>query len=126
MQNIVVAASQAGRALKRLLAGFALLSALQFATRPAQAQSVTEGGSDRKLITRVEPTYPETLKRLYIGGAVRIEVMVGASGNVESTELLGGNPVLGQSAMKAIKQWKYAPSKASAKLVVRMEFDPHE
>jgi protein TonB len=126
MQNIVVAASQAGRGQKGLLAALALLLTLLFAVRPASAQSATEGAIDRKLVTRVEPTYPETLKRLYIGGAVRIEVMVGANGNVESTELLGGNPVLGQSAMKAIKQWKYAPSKAPAKLVVRMEFDPHE
>ena len=92
----------------------------------AAAQSGAEGSSDRKVLTRVEPTYPETLKRLYIGGAVRVEVLVAANGTVEGTALIGGNPILGQSAMKAIKQWKYAPAKAQEKLVVRMEFDPHE
>ncbi len=81
--------------------------------------------SDRKIITRVEPDYPETLKRLYIGGVVRVEVVVGPSGKVESTQLLGGNPILGQSAMKAVKQWKYAPSAAKEKFVVQLEFDAH-
>src|SRR4051794_39370561 len=64
--------------------------------------------SDRKIITRVEPEYPETLKRLYIGGVVRVEVVVAANGKVDGTQLLGGNPILGQSAMKAVRQWKYA------------------
>jgi TonB family protein len=81
--------------------------------------------SDRKIITRVEPEYPETLKRLYIGGVVRVEVVVGPSGKVESTQLLGGNPILGQSAMKAVKQWKYATSAVKEKFVVQLEFDAH-
>src|ERR1043165_1485365 len=55
--------------------------------------------SDRKIITRVEPDYPETLKRLYIGGVVRIEVVVGPSGKIESTQPWGGNPISGQSTM---------------------------
>jgi len=56
---------------------------------------------------------------------VRIQVTVNASGRVESTELLGGSPILGQSAMKAVKQWKYAPAGGTEKLVVQLEFDPH-
>jgi TonB family protein len=80
---------------------------------------------ERKVVTRLEPEYPETLKRLYIGGVVRVEVIVNANGAVQTTELLGGNPILGQSAMKAIKQWKYAPAAGKEKLVVQLEFDPH-
>ena len=80
---------------------------------------------ERKIVTRVEAEYPETLKRLYIGGVVRVEVVVGPNGTVQTTELLGGNPILGQSAMKAIKQWKYASAAAKEKLVVQLEFDPH-
>lgn len=55
-----------------------------------------------------------------------MEVVVVADGNVDSTELLGGNPILGQAAMKAIKQWKFAPGKPEEKLTVKMVFDPHE
>jgi len=95
-------------------------------TSSIQAQQARlNDSSDRRIVNRVEPEYPETLKRLYIGGIVRIQVTVNASGRVESTELLGGSPILGQSAMKAVKQWKYAPSGGSDKLVVQLEFDPH-
>jgi TonB family protein len=82
--------------------------------------------SDRKLITRVEPDYPEALKKLYIGGVVRVEVTVSPNGAVKSTKLLGGSPILGQSTMKAVMQWKYAPAAADEKLTVKVEFDPHK
>jgi TonB family protein len=80
---------------------------------------------ERRIINRIEPEYPETLKRLFIGGIVRIQVTVNPNGKVESTELLGGSPILGQSAIKAVKQWKYASSASTDKLVVQLEFDPH-
>jgi TonB family protein len=80
---------------------------------------------DRTVITQIEPEYPDTLKRLYIGGTVRVEAIVAPNGTVESTQLIGGNPILGQTAMRAIKQWKYAPAKAKQTLIVKLEFDPH-
>lgn len=81
--------------------------------------------SDRKLITHVEPEYPEALKKLYIGGVVRVEVVIEPNGTVKSTKLLGGSPILGQSSMKAIQHWKYAPASAEQTLVVKVEFDPY-
>ena len=75
-----------------------------------QAQQARQlDNSERRIINRIEPEYPETLKRLFIGGIVRIQVTVNPNGKVESTELLGGSPILGQSAIKAVKQWKYRP-----------------
>jgi len=102
-----------------------LLGAIFFTAPRLVSQMTEEVESDRKVITRVEPDYPETLKRLYIGGIVRVETTVAPNGTVENAELLGGNPVLGQSAMKAIKQWKYAPTNAKEKLIVKLTFDPH-
>jgi TonB family protein len=89
------------------------------------AQTYETSGDDRKVISRVDPEYPDALKRLYIGGVVRVEVQVAPNGAVKSTKLLGGSPILGQSTMKAIKQWKYAPSATEATLTVKVEFDPH-
>lgn len=103
----------------------ALSLALLFTSVRSASQTTEEVESDRKVVTRVEPEYPETLKRLYIGGIVRVETTVAPNGTVEDAELLGGNPVLGQSAMKAIKQWKYAPTTGKEKLVVKLTFDPH-
>jgi len=85
-----------------------------------------EGASERKVITRVEPKYPPTLERLYIGGVVRLQVDIAANGTVESAQLIGGNPILGQAALAAVKQWKYTPAKTRTRTVERLEFDPHQ
>ena len=92
-----------------------------FSTARCSAQE-----SDRKVITRVEPEYPDALKKLYIGGVVRVEVDVTPNGVVKDVRLLGGNPILGQSTMKAVKMWRYAPAGAEEKLTVKLEFDPHK
>jgi TonB family protein len=98
----------------------AALATLFSTAKPLCSQSTDEMESHRRVIRRVEPEYPETLKRLYIGGVLRVETTVAANGAVENAELLGGNPVLGQSAMKAIKQWKYAPTNSKEKLIVKL------
>ena len=91
---------------------------------PLLSQS-EEGAAERKVITRVEPKYPPTLERMYIGGVVRLQVDIAANGTVESAQLLGGNPILGQAAMVAVKQWKYAPANHKTEQVECLEFDPH-
>jgi TonB family protein len=110
----------------RLLVLFSLLmTSMVLHSLPLPAQSRDESSSDRKVISRVEPEYPDALKRLYIGGVVRVEVQVAPNGVVKSTKLLGGSPILGQSTMKAVKQWKYAPAASEETLTVKLEFDPH-
>jgi len=112
------------RAMRAFLVAGTLALVMCGTVKPLASQAPANAG-ERKVVSRVEPEYPETLKRLYIGGMVRVEVTVGANGAVQTTELLGGNPILGQSAMKAIKQWKYTSATAKEKLVVQLEFDPH-
>jgi TonB family protein len=78
---------------------------------------------ERKLITRVEPDYPETLKLLKIGGTVRLRVSISAKGCVEKVELLGGNPILGESAAMAVKKWVYAAASSQTVAEVSLSFD---
>jgi len=114
---------------KKLAAPLAMLAFFALATciHPASAAAQTRqtDSSDRKIVMRVEPEYPETLKRLYIGGIVRIKVTVDPNGKVETVELLGGSPILGQSAMHAVKQWRYAQAPSKESVTVLLEFDPH-
>jgi TonB family protein len=98
---------------------------LQLSPMPAPAQDYGQHTKERKVIVRIAPDYPQTLKRLYIGGIVRVEILIAPNGLVEKTTLLGGNPVLGQSAMKAVKKWRYAPARSAETLTVTLEFDPH-
>ena len=104
---------------------FPLSFVMMFASANLAAQTHDQPVFERKLITRIEPDYPDTLKKLYIGGAVRVEVIVAPNGTVKSATLIGGNPILGQSAMKAMKQWKYAPAASEETFTVKLDFDPH-
>jgi TonB family protein len=80
--------------------------------------------AERKLVTRIEPEYPATLRQLQISGTVRLIVTVSPKGSVEGVKLLGGNPILAESATKAVKQWVYAAGRSQTKLEVSIPFDP--
>jgi TonB family protein len=88
---------------------------------------VPEGAplGSRTLSTRIEPEYPETLRQLHIGGVVRLQVTVSPQGRVESVILLGGNPILGESAIRAVQQWVYSAAPARSTLLVTLPFDVH-
>ena len=99
----------------------------QTSTEGLRTLTIVGAKSDvqRRLITRVEPEYPETLKRLNIGGTVRLSVTISAKGNVENVVLLGGNPILGESAISAMKQWVYVGSHSPTIAEVSIPFDSH-
>jgi len=82
-----------------------------------------ENDGARRLITRVEPVYPSALHSNHIGGTVRLKVTIASNGSVEAVELLGGNPILGESAMMAVKKWVYAAG-SRTKTEVSIPFDP--
>ena len=89
------------------------------------AMEVSAGAPERKLIMRIEPNYPETLKLRNIGGTVRLRVSISARGNVDNVALLGGNPILAESAEAAVKKWVYAPGRASTVTEISILFDGH-
>jgi len=96
-------------------------------TPTADAQTVDKSDkAGRKLLTQVNPDYPSDLKRAAIGGVVRLDIVVTARGNVDYIQVAGGNPILAESASKAVKQWKYAPASASTNIRVNIHFDPHQ
>jgi TonB family protein len=80
----------------------------------------------RKLVTHVAPKYPEYLKEHEIGGVVRMTVVVTPNGNVKTVIPIGGNPILLDAAMDAVKQWKYSPAEATDSFEVKLDFVPHK
>ena len=104
---------------------FLLCLALAIATgivASLQAQDATP----RQVLHRVEPKYPDYLKAHEIGGAVRLTVVVTPNGNVKSVTPVGGNPILVDAAIDAVKQWKYAPSETTDTFEVKLNFVPHK
>jgi len=80
---------------------------------------------DRKIVKRVEAKYPDLLKKKGIGGTVRLKAIVKADGNVKSVEVVGGNPILAESAKTAVMQWKFAAGAAESNVDVSVNFDPN-
>jgi TonB family protein len=83
----------------------------------------SESDRARKLISRVEPAYPVILLSNHIGGIVRVKVTIASNGTVEDVELLGGNPILGETAMAAVKKWVYAAGPSRTMTEVSISFD---
>ena len=79
----------------------------------------------RKILVRVPPEYPTILKNKDIIGIVRVRVVVSPSGIVRSTQLVGGNPIFGEAAEKAIKRWRYEPSLQETVTLVELRFNSH-
>ena len=88
-------------------------------------QGSTAAKSERKLVTRVEPEYPAILRARQIGGTVRLEVTITPKGTVKNIALIGGNPILAEAAITAVKRWTYAPGDAVSSAQVSVEFNPY-
>lgn len=77
----------------------------------------------RKVSHRVVPDYPTVAKEMNITGKVKIEVVVAADGHVKSTRPVGGSPLLVESAIKAIKNWKFEAAPKESTEVVEFDFN---
>ena len=97
-----------------LMTGFGPLSLAQKAEK-----------SDRKVLVSSQPLYPELLKRAQIGGLVRLKATVLINGTVSNVAVTGGNPVLAESAVAAIKRWKFAPAASQTVEDIAINFNPH-
>jgi TonB family protein len=62
------------------------------------------------LIHRVSPDYPEIAREQHISGTVTLETTVGADGKVRDVRVISGSKVLVQSAIDAVRQWRYTPT----------------
>jgi len=91
----------------------------------SSAQQDQPSQTQRKVLSRVAPSYPELARRTNIHGAVKLLAVVASDGKVKSTEVVGGNPVLAQAAVEAVRKWKYEASAQPTKEVVELKFDTH-
>ncbi len=79
----------------------------------------------RKVLKKVPVTYSGILKSKGIGGVVRLKVFVKPDGSVRDVEVLGGNPILAESAQKSILQWKFSTATSKTMVELSVVFDPH-
>jgi protein TonB len=76
------------------------------------AKPVVIGGGIQaaKLIQQVKPVYPALARQARVQGVVVMEAVIGKGGSVENLRVISGHPLLSQSALDAVQQWKYRPT----------------
>ncbi|MGA7926766.1 MAG: TonB family protein [Candidatus Sulfotelmatobacter sp.] len=72
-------------------------------------QRVSSGVISGLLIRRVNPAYPPLARQARIQGQVLLRAQISKEGSIENLQLISGHPMLVQSALDAVKQWKYKP-----------------
>ena len=107
---------------KYSLGTFCLCALLLCGAAPGHAQD----NNARKVLKKAPVAYPTILKSKGIGGVVRRRVFVKPDGTVRDTEVIGGNPILVESAQKSVMQWKFTPGSSETVMEISVVFDPHE
>lgn len=94
------------------------LTLVALAVAMALSQPVLAGAP----IKRVDPVYPPDAARSGTTGYVEVEYSVGADGKVTDVSVVDAKPgrVFVAAAVKAVKQWEFAPGEAHGK--VKLEF----
>jgi TonB family protein len=78
--------------------------------------------SHREVRTKVQPVYPAIARQMGLQGTVKLEVIVAPGGSVRKTTVLGGNPVLANSAMQAVQQWRFEPAATETSELIEIHF----
>ena len=73
------------------------------------ALRVSEADANRAATKKVNADYPVIARQMNLTGRVEIEFTIDVTGSVETASIKVGNPVLGSSALWAIKKWKFTP-----------------
>lgn len=110
---------QFSKAVMQALRGAAVMIASVLLVGGAEAQQAVPSGTrlrvasdlqQAKLVSTAMPVYPVLAKRGRIEGTVRLTATIDKEGKVEKIETVSGHPILEQSAVEAVKKWRYKPT----------------
>lgn len=85
--------------------------------KPLVPRPMSEGVMEAALTYRVLPAYPLPARLARISGVVRLRAIIATDGSVRELTLLSGNPLLAQSAILAVRQWRYHPTRLNGEAV---------
>jgi TonB family protein len=105
-----------------------LLAVLTFGLGVGPVRTVAQQNQSDELIRRakskVQPLYPELARKMNISGTVKIEIVVAPNGTVKDARVVGGHPVLANSALDAARKWRFEPAGAESTGVIDFKFEP--
>jgi TonB family protein len=95
-----------------------------------QRVRVSAGVAQGLLASKVQPVYPEQAKAAKIQGPVLLHAIIGKDGSIQSVNVISSaSPVLSQTALDAVKQWKFRPyllngTPVEVETQISVNFDP--
>jgi len=84
-------------------------SAASDTARPHEPLNVSAAEMAKNKISGPVPKYPEEAKKERIQGTIVLDAIIGKDGTVEELTVASGPKELQQSALDAVRQWKYKP-----------------
>jgi TonB family protein len=72
-------------------------------------RSTSLGAMAANVLYSPAPAYPSAATSLHVQGEVRLEAEVDSDGNVTSTRVISGPPLLQEAAVDAVQRWHYRP-----------------
>ncbi|MGB2634377.1 MAG: energy transducer TonB [Candidatus Acidiferrum sp.] len=78
--------------------------------RPKERLQISAPVQQAMLIRRVEPIYPPLGMQLRREGRVELHAIISTDGSIQSLEVITGDPLFIQSAMSAVREWRYRPT----------------
>jgi TonB family protein len=91
---------------------------------PAFSLAQEHPEATRRIVSRVDPVYPELANKMQIHGTVKVEAVVAPNGKVKFTQVIGGSPLLARAAVVAIEKWKWGPAPQETKEIIELNFHP--
>ena len=105
-------------------AAFLLCACLLLGSGAISSAQQDSTETHRKMTSKFVPLYPQLAHDMNLSGTVRVEAVVAPNGTVKSVSVLGGHPVLVQSAMDAVRRCKWESTPKETKELVILNFHP--
>jgi protein TonB len=105
-----VPGGQFGGVIGGIISGAAHTNVLAPSTGPRAPLRVGGRIKPPRPLVQTAPIYSILAKQAQIQGIVTIDAVIDAEGNVVEMRIISGPPLLLQSALDAVRQWKYEPT----------------
>ena len=94
---------------------------LSYVPKPAPRVDVaaprTSEAVPAEVISRVLPVYPPAARLLRLQGTVVVRAKITAEGRVSDVQVVSGNPAFRDSALSAVRKWRYKPARLNGQSV---------
>ena len=71
--------------------------------------NISGGVAAGMLLQKTVPLYPPIAKAARVSGTVVLQATISKTGTIENLHVISGPAMLQQSAMDAVRQWRYRP-----------------